>query len=139
MTSKTLISKALTSKIMPLNPIKAITLIANEQPLPPLGEAPIADRPVSFAAIFIQMENPSDRPQWVTLEQVQVVDASDRTEILRSAAPQSIKLMPLENATIDVQLSSPDSYGKREQVMAIAHYRIGDQLLSLESPAVEIR
>lgn len=147
----------MTSPTLPLSQVKAVTLIAHEEPLAPLGQPRQSDRPIAFAAVFLQLENPDDRVQWLTLEKVQVIDATPTAPnhragsaepaepaiYLASEAPQTVKLMPQERATLDIQLSSPKGYGEPGErpnaVKAIATYRIHETRYSAESPPVPIQ
>lgn len=119
--------------------IQTVTLIAQQETLPPLGTPPQSDRPIGFASIFLTLENPSDRTQSLELLNIEVIAVDNGKTQLRSDAAQTIKLMPLENAVLDIQLNNREGYGTEGEVKAIATYRINDTIHIVESPTVKIR
>lgn len=119
--------------------IQTATLIAQQEQLPPLGTQPEANRPIGFASIFLTLENPSDRPQTLELLKVEVIAVENDSIQLSTDQAQTHRLMPLENAVLDIQLNNQSGYQTRGAVKAIATYRIGNQTHRIESLAVEIR
>lgn len=95
---------------------------------------------MGFASIFLSLANPSDRIQTLEILEVKVVAADNNQIQLSSDEIQTIKLMPLENAVVDIQLNNREGYGAEGEVKAIATYRLDNHTVhSLESPAVEVR
>ncbi len=121
--------------------IPALTLVAREERLPPLGEPPNPDRPISFAAVFLQLKNPQMATIEVQLQEVEIVTAGDRpTPALMTLAPsQTLTLKPLENSVVEVQLTSPSPYPGQGAVRAIATYQIDGVTYRAESPAVPVQ
>jgi len=118
-------------------PLQAITLIARQEALPPLG-AETLERPIGFASVFLNLENSGDRPQILDHLQVKII-AVDNGETQLSSEPQTVELLPLENAVLDIQLNNREGYATEGEVKAIATYRINGEVHRLESTAVEIR
>jgi hypothetical protein len=103
--------------------IRAIALIAQEEPQAPLGERPDPNRPIGFASVFLMINNPAHTECCLVLRSLSVVDALTGEVMLHHPKPQTILLMPLENTTIDVHLNNHTGYGDTRKVRAIAQYQ----------------
>lgn len=106
--------------------IHAITLIAEEETLAPLGSSATTHRPIGFASVFLSIENPVEAEYHLIIKSLRVVDTLTGEVLLHQATPQSITLMPLENPTLDVHLTNQTGYGEAHHVKAIARYQVLD-------------
>ncbi len=130
---------AASTQLLDVTLFKSLTLIAQQEAQLPDGAIDSPDRPIGFASIFLTLENPSDRIQTLELLKVEVIAMDNGSIQLSSDETQIIKLMPLENAVLDVQLNNLEGYGTEGEVKAIATYRIHETVHSIESTAVEVR
>lgn len=115
--------------------IRAITLIAEEETLAPLGSSSTTHRPIGFASVFLSIENPVEAEYHLIIKSLRVVDTLTGEVLLHQATPQSITLMPLENPTFDVYLTNQTGYGEAHHVKAIARYQVID-VVSDTSPTI---
>ena len=104
--------------------VSTVTLIAQEESIPPFGMPVAPDRPIGFASVFLALRNPLESQQTLIIQSIQIVNAETGTVELRQDAPQSVTLMPLEHATVDVHLSNQTAYLESGPVKAIATYTI---------------
>lgn len=121
--------------------LKSVSLQAREEELAPLGRPPQADRPISFATVFLAFENPNLQIKQITIEQVTIVDCLSQRSLLTLPHPQVLTLNPMEHSTIDIQLNQPKPYGATGSVEAIVTYRLVDKMGAsnqLRSAAVSI-
>ncbi len=104
--------------------IESLELIAREEPLPPLGEPTDRDRPISFATVFLNLKNPQNAVAQMQLQQLNIINTKTLDVLMTLEQPQIIRLKPLENATVEVQLISQSRYPELGIIKAIATYQI---------------
>jgi len=126
-------SKAVNKKVM----IK-VSLLSQENKLPPVGIPPQPNRDIGFATVFISLENHQQKNQTVIIKKIEVRNVSDHKLQSFSFQPKQIELKPLENSVIDIHLSNKIGYSGKDQVKAIITYQIGSQVNKIESEAVEV-
>ena len=118
--------------------IKQVRLIAREEVLPPLGKPQDPNRPIGFASIFLDIENPQAEDATVTVQKIEVRDVSNGQVQLVAQTPQQIQLRPLENATNDIHLTNKTGFTKPHQLQAVVIYQVDNQTQVIESSPVEI-
>lgn len=119
-------------------PLKSVSLQAREEEFSPLGQPPKADRPISFATVFLSFENPIERDQTLQIDRIDIIDRHSQTSILNSSAAQTLTLRPLEHSIIDIHLQSRQNYGKSSQLQAIVRYHIAGQTNSLTMQSLPV-
>ncbi|MGF1495267.1 MAG: hypothetical protein ACFB8W_00365 [Elainellaceae cyanobacterium] len=122
--------------------ISQVSLIAREEPLPPLGVETPTDYPVGYADIFLTIENPRNQEAQIVLQQVTLL--SDRGQVLpfteeNHNLPRAIPLGPMENAIIDLHRSSLTGYSQTATVRAIVTYEVDGVTYRIESSGAAIR
>lgn len=118
--------------------VKAVTLMAREEKTPPPGQPVTPDRPIGFAAVFLQIENPTQEAMTVVIEKIQIRDALTGQVKIESEAPQSVHLRPLENSTNDFHLTSRVGYGVGDHLKAVVTYQVNGQRQVIESGPIAI-
>ncbi|MDB9437142.1 hypothetical protein PN450_10085 [Dolichospermum lemmermannii CS-548] len=126
-------SKAVKKKVM----IK-VSLLSQENKLPPIGIPPQPNRDIGFATVFISLENHQQKNQTVIIKKIEVRNVSDHKLQSFSFQPKQIELKPLENSVIDIHLTNKIGYAGKDRVKAIITYQIGSQVNKIESEAVEV-
>ena len=126
-------SKAVNKKVM----IK-VSLLSQENKLPPLGIPPQPNRDIGFATVFVSLENHQMKNQTVIIKKIEVRNVSDRKLQSFSFQPKRIELKPLENSVIDIHLTNKIGYSGKDRVKAIITYQIGEEVNKIESEAVEV-
>ncbi|WP_236630661.1 hypothetical protein [Aphanizomenon flos-aquae] len=126
-------SKAVNKKVM----IK-VSLLSQENKLPPLGIPPQRNRDIGFATVFVSLENHQMKNQTVIIENIEVRNISDHKLQSFSFQPKQIELKPLENSVIDIHLTNKTGYSGKDQVKAIITYQVGEEVNKIESQAVEV-
>lgn len=121
------------------NLLKSVALQAREEMRLPPGSQPHPNRPISFATVLLNFENPVTQEQTLRIEKVEVVDRLTQRSLLVSSTPQLLTLRPLEHAMIDIQLQSPKAYGALGQVQAIVTYSIGSHHGQVDGQPQEMR
>lgn len=125
--------------------VHTVTLLAQEERIPPFGQSADPNRPVGFATVFLSLRNPIDDKQTLTLQSIKVVNAESGQVELAQEQPKPITLMPLEHATIEVHLTNQTGYAESGAVKAIATYTLPSERRNnpplihvAESAAVEL-
>lgn len=118
--------------------VKAVTLMAREEKMPPPGQPNTLDRPIGFAAVFLQIENPEQEAITVVIEKIQIRDALTGQVKIETDAPQSIHLRPLENSTNDFHLTNQTGYGGGDRLKAVVTYQVNGQRQTIESSPIEV-
>jgi hypothetical protein len=131
--SSQLQSKAVNKKVM----IK-VSLLSQENKLPPLGVPPQANRDIGFATVFLTLENHQQKNQTVKIKKIEIRNVADHKLQFFKFKPQSIELKPLENSVIDIHLTNKTGYSGKDQVKAIITYQIGEQVNKIESEPVKV-
>jgi hypothetical protein len=131
--SSNLQSKAVKKKVM----IK-VSLLSQENKLPPVGIPPQPNRDIGFATVFISLENHQQKNQTVIIKKIEVRNVSDRKLQSFSFQPKRIELKPLENSVIDIHLTNKIGYAGKDRVKAIITYQIGEEVNKIESEPVEV-
>ena len=126
-------SKAVNKKVM----IK-VSLLSQENKLPPLGIPPQRNRDIGFATVFVSLENHQMKNQTVIIKKIEVRNVSDHKLQSFSFQPKQIELKPLENSVIDIHLTNKMGYSGKDQVKAIITYQIGSQVNTIESNPVNV-
>ena len=125
--------KAVNKKVM----IK-VSLLSQENKLPPLGIPPQPNRDIGFATVFVSLENHQMNNQTVIIKNIEVRNVSDHKLQSFSFQPKRIELKPLENSVIDIHLTNKIGYSGKDRVKAIITYQIGEEVNKIESEAVEV-
>ncbi|MBD2136689.1 hypothetical protein H6F32_03585 [Anabaena sp. FACHB-1237] len=131
--SSQLQSKAVNKKVM----IK-VSLLSQENKLPPLGVPPQPNRDIGFATVFITLENPQEKNQTVKIEKVEIRNVTDKKLQPFQFKPKSVELKPLENSVVDIHLTNKTGYVGKDKVKAIITYKIGNQTSVIESQPVTV-
>lgn len=126
-------SKAVNKKVM----IK-ISLLSQENKLPPLGIPPQKNRDIGFATVFVSLENHDLKNKTVIIKNIEVRNVSDQKLQSFRFKPKKIELKPLENSVIDIHLTNKTGYSGKDRVKAIITYQIGEEVNKIESQAVEV-
>lgn len=126
-------SQAVNKKVM----IK-VSLLSQENKLPPLGIPPQKNRDIGFATVFVNLENHDLKNKTVIIKNIEVRNLSDHKLQSFSFQPKQIELKPLENSVIDIHLTNKTGYSGKDRVKAIITYQIGEEVNKIESQAVEV-
>lgn len=118
--------------------VKTVRLLAREEKSPPPGLPDSPDRPIGFAAVFLQLENPQQTDVTVEIQRIEIRNAQTGNVQLEQTTPQTIRLRPLENSTNDFHLTNRSGYIATGPVKAIVTYQIAGKTQVIESSAIEI-
>jgi hypothetical protein len=118
--------------------VKSVRLMAREETSPPPGLPDTPDRPIGFAAVFLQLENPQQTDVTVEIQRIEICNAQTGKVQLAQTTPQTIRLRPLENSTNDFHLTNRSGYLDAGPVKAIVTYQIAGQTQVIESSAIAI-
>ena len=118
--------------------VKKVTLIAREENLPPLGVPIDPQRNIGFASVFLGLENPQLTPVTVTVTKVEIRSLSSGKLQNFQHSTQEIKLKPLENSQVVLQLTNKIGYIGSDKVKAIVTYNIAENISIIESEPVEV-
>lgn len=118
--------------------IKVSQLIAREELRSPLGVSSQTNRDIGFASVFLSLENHQETNQSIIIQNVEILNISDRQLQSFTFEPKKIELKPLENSVIDIHTTNKTGYIGQDRVKAIVTYQIGDHINVIESKSVEI-
>jgi hypothetical protein len=118
--------------------IANITLQAREEPWPPAGGVPQPDREIGFAALFCQIENHQLADQAITIDRIEIQDATSGHIYLQTATAQTIRLRPLEHAASDFHLTNQTGFGRATQLQAVLTYTLAGRQATLISAPIDL-
>ena len=118
--------------------ISNATLLAQEENVPPIGLSVASNRPIGFASVFLNIRNPIDAKQSLTIRSVEIVNLNSQQVELRLDDDRRVRLMPLEHTTVDIHLTNQTGYSEIAAIQAIITYEAGGQVHVVKSPAATI-
>jgi len=113
-------------------------LVAREEIRSPSGIPPQLDRDIGFASVFLSLENYRETNKIVTIQNVEIQNASDSKMKHFDFKPRLIELKPLENSIVDIHLRNKTGYDGKYLVKVIVTYKIDGIIETIESKAVEV-
>ena len=140
------ISSLLISSSIPTSPmitstgilIQPITLQAREELLLPAGQISTSDRDKGFATVLVQFENQREQDKVITIESIEIQDASNGRIYMNLQFPQTIHLRPLENSANDFHLTNKSGFSGRSPIKAVVTYQIDGRREVLTSNPIEV-
>lgn len=116
-----------------------VVLSAREERLPPLGIPLDPARDTCFATVLLQLSNPLNAAQKLTVKTIEIVGEPDKRVYPFPFKPQVIDLRPLENAVVDLHLAGRTGFAGTSRVKAVVHYQVGsDPMATASSEAIAI-
>ncbi len=115
-----------------------VSLLSMEENLPPIGIPPQPNRDIGFATVFLSLENHQEQNQRVTIQKIEIQNASDNQSQPFHFERRQIELKPLENSMINIELSNKTGYVGQDLVKAIVTYQIGGEVNVIESEPVAV-
>lgn len=119
--------------------VRAVTLIALQDPLRPGYSTSSSLQPRSFAAVFVSLHNPSNYPVSLQLQKVEVIAVDSHATQMKDDSFSPIRLMPGESRTLDLFLNQASNYGTAGLLKAIVIYEVEGKVQVAGSMAVPIR
>ena len=119
--------------------IRRVTLIAREEKRPPLGVPPQPNRDIGFASVFLKIENLTEANATLSIDKIEIRNASDSRLQAFSHSPQDIHLKPLEHSELVFHLTNKTGYSGQDNVKAVVTYQTTGQVSVVESEPVEVK